>query len=184
MFDGLDQKYGLILADPAWTFRIRSEKGNAKSAQAQYPCMTAEQINEMPVADLAAEQCVLVLWATAPLIPQQLKTVEAWGFEYCTMGAWAKRSKSGEGWAFGTGYWLRSAAEFFIIGTRGRPRLKAKNERNLIVSKVREHSRKPDSIYRKCMALADGPYLELFARQCWPGWDAWGNQKDKFTVLK
>jgi N6-adenosine-specific RNA methylase IME4 len=173
-------RYGVILADPPWSFRLYSDKGDAKSPQAHYSCMSIEDMQAMPVNHLAAPDCALLMWATAPMIREALALMQAWGFSYKTMGAWAKQSSTGSRWAFGTGYCFRSAAEFFLLGTRGRPRLQSRSTRNLIVAPVREHSRKPDDLHRMAEAMYPGPYLELFARERRPGWDCWGNEVDKF----
>ena len=174
--------YRVVLADPPWSFTTYSVAGHAKTPHAHYGCMTLEDIKALPVQSLAApDGCALVLWATAPMLPEALVVMAAWGFTFKTAGAWAKRSKSGEKWAFGTGYILRSAAEFWLIGTRGKiARPLARNVRNLLVDPVREHSRKPDSIYENVERMWPGPRAELFGRERRPGWDGFGNQLDKF----
>lgn len=182
-FLGLEMgAYGVILADPPWSFRTRTQKGLGRSPQAHYACMDLPAIQRLPVAGLAARDCALVLWATAPMLPQALATMDAWGFLYKTGGAWAKQSSTGTKWAFGTGYVLRSASEFFLIGTRGHPKPKTRNVRNLIVAPVREHSRKPDDMRASIEALWAGPYCELFAREAASGWDCWGNDTAKFGI--
>ena len=173
-------RYGAILADPPWYFRNYSAKGEGRNPVAHYPCMTLEAIQALPVAHLAAPDCALVMWATAPMLPQALETMAAWGFTFKSAGAWAKQSSTGAAWAFGTGYCYRSAAEFWLLGTMGRPSVQARNIRNLIVAPVREHSRKPDQMAHDIEKLFRGPYLELFARQRRPGWDCWGNDVEAF----
>lgn len=175
--------YRVIYADPNWKFLTRSQKGEGKSPQAHYNCDSLEDIARLPVATLAAPDCALVMWGTAPMLPDQLAVMECWGFEFKTAGAWAKRSRAGKSWQFGGGFILRSAAEFFLIGTRGDPKPKSKSVRNLIVAPVREHSRKPEEGWQMCERLFDGPYVELFARQRRPGWDCWGNETEKFEAL-
>jgi N6-adenosine-specific RNA methylase IME4 len=166
----------VILAYPPWWFSTYSDKGWGKSAHSHYSCMSLDDVKALPVASLAAPDCVLVLWSTQTHLPMALDVLETWGFTYKTAGAWAKLSKSGTKWPFGTGYILRSAAEFFLIGTRGSPRTRARNKRNLIVAPVREHSRKPDEIYELIEALWPGPYVELFARHRRLGWWSWGDE--------
>lgn len=176
--------YGGILADPAWSYDNWSAAGEAKNPKAHYACMSLDAIKALPVSHLAAGDCLLVMWATAPMLPQGIETMTAWGFRFVTAGAWAKQSRTGEKWAFGTGYVLRSAAEFFLVGALGKPAYQARNIRNLLVAPVREHSRKPDHMHRMVEALVPGPYLELFARERRPGWDAWGNETDKFGATE
>jgi N6-adenosine-specific RNA methylase IME4 len=173
--------FSVIMADPPWAFATRSDKGLKKSPQAHYDCMSLDAIKALPVADISAPDCLLMMWATAPMLPHALEVMAAWGFTYKTMGAWAKRSKTGSKWAFGTGYILRSASEPFLIGTRGAPRVVSKSERNLIVAPVREHSRKPDEARAMLERMIPaGRRLEMFARETAPGWEAWGNQVGRF----
>jgi N6-adenosine-specific RNA methylase IME4 len=148
VFDALPlHQARVILADPPWFFRTHSEKGWHKSTHAKYRCMALERIAALPVADLCAPDCLLVMWATAPHLPQALSVMQAWGLTFETAGCWAKQSRTGSCWVFGTGYLLRSAAEFCLIGTRGRITQLARSSRNLIAAPIREHSRKPDQMY-------------------------------------
>lgn len=175
--------FGAILADPPWYFSNYSEKGEAKNPVAHYDCMDLPAIKGLGVGHHAKPDSALVLWATAPMLPQAFEVMAAWGFTFKTAGAWAKESKSGEKIAFGTGYVFRSAAEFYLVGTLGKPAIKSRSIRNLIWAPVREHSRKPDQMHADVEALFDGPYLELFARETRPGWTVWGNQTEKFAVI-
>ncbi|MEC4591629.1 MT-A70 family methyltransferase [Nitrospirillum amazonense] len=175
-------RYSVILADPPWQYRLYSQKGESKAPQAHYDCMDLDAIKALPVSQLAAPDAVCVMWATAPLLPQAIETMRAWGFAYKTAGAWGKQSSTGRSWAFGTGYVYRSAAEFWLVGTIGRPEQRSRSIRNLIVAPVREHSRKPDQMHADIEALWHGPYCELFARQARPGWDSWGNQVGLFQA--
>lgn len=182
-FGALEQgAYRVILADPPWSFSLYSEKGETKSPQAHYACMELPAIKALPVGALAHEDgCALVMWATAPMLPQAIETMAAWHFTFKSAGAWAKRSSTGASWAFGTGYCFRSAAEFFLLGTRGKPRQRVRNIRNLIVAPVQAHSRKPDEMHAACETLWDGPRVEMFARRRREGWDAWGNEAPEDT---
>jgi N6-adenosine-specific RNA methylase IME4 len=173
-------RYRVILADPPWFFENYSAKGQHKSPHRHYDCLTSDQIEALPVRELAADDCVLALWATAPTLPIAMMTLTLWGFTYKTCGAWAKRSKGGEKWTFGTGYIYRSAAEIWLIGTRGNPRARVRNVRNLIDAPVREHSRKPDQLRADLTRQFAGPRCELFAREQTFGWDCWGDQLKTF----
>lgn len=172
--------YGALLVDPPWAWETYSEAGQGKSPQSQYSCMDLAAIRALPMAELVRDDAVLFLWATFPMLPQALSVMGFWGFRYVTGLPWAKQSKSGQGWAFGTGYWVRNAAELLLIGTSGAPGPKTRGRRGLIVSPLREHSRKPDDVYALVEEVAHGPYAELFARQRRPGWDCWGHETDKF----
>jgi N6-adenosine-specific RNA methylase IME4 len=177
------QSYGVIYADPAWRFTNFSKKGEAKNPLAHYDCMSTDDMLRLPVRQLAAPNCALVMWATAPMLPDALRLMTGWGFTFKSAGAWAKQSSTGRRWAFGTGYCFRSAAEFFLLGTIGKPKSQSNSIRNLIVAPTREHSRKPDEMHANLETMfPDVPRCELFARTQRPGWDAWGNETTKFDA--
>lgn len=178
-------KYGVIYADPPWTFQTHSDKGKGRSAVAHYDCMSLADIKALPVADLAAQDCVLLLWTTDPHLRNAFDVIEAWGFAYKTVGFyWAKCPQDTyqrgytDDWPIGTGYWTRANPEQCLLATRGHPKRLNADVRKLIVSPRREHSRKPDEVYERIERLCTGPYLELFARQRRAGWDAWGSEVD------
>lgn len=175
--------YGVITADCPWSFKLWSRKDLSKSPDHHYSCMTLDDIRALPVSDLAARDCVLIMWATAPMLDQQIDVLKGWGFQFKTAGSWAKRSSTGAKWAFGTGYVFRSAAEFYLVGTRGKPRSAVRDVRNLIVAPVREHSRKPDQMRTDLERMfPEVPRCELFGRQRAENWDVWGNQTDRFAA--
>ena len=184
-------KYGAIVADPAWAYAMRSDKGHEKSPEAHYETMPLDAIKALPVRDLAAPDCLLVLWSTWPHLAQAIEVMATWGFTFKTGGAWIKRTATGKT-AFGTGYLLRSASEPFLIGTIGSPKIRSRSQRNVIetiedfpslVDAVRrEHSRKPAEM-RDIVAerlLPDQFACELFAREPWPGHEVWGNETRLF----
>ena len=168
-------KYRVILADPPWSFRTYSAKGNGRSAEAHYDCMPLDDIKALPISDYADKDCVLFLWTTDPFLRVAFDVIEAWGFTYKTVGFyWAKTPTN---W-FGTGYWSRANPEQCLLATRGKPKRIAANVPKLIMAPRRAHSRKPDEIYDRIEQLCVGPYIELFARQRRQGWDAIGNEAD------
>lgn len=195
-FAGLG-KYGAILADPPWRYEVWSGEtavrrvhsiGSNVSAAVHYETMPADDIRALPVAELAAKDCVLFLWVTWPTLPQAMQLIEAWGFNYKTCAfAWMK-AHAGQVELFheeieahmGLGYWTRSNSEVCLLATRGKPRRLSKDVRQGIIAPRREHSRKPEGVHERIERLVGGPYLELFARQRRAGWDAWGNETDKF----
>lgn len=180
IFETLLPPYDLIMADPPWSFRTYSDKGHGKSAQTHYACLGGDAIRALPVADLAAPDCLLWLWATNPMLPQALETLAAWGFAYSTAGVWVKRTRTGR-LAFGTGYRLRCSHEPFLIATRGKPR-NTRAVRSVVEGLVREHSRKPEEAFAAAEALMpDARRVELFSRARRPGWDVWGDETDLFT---
>ena len=174
--------YGLVKADPPWSFDNWSEGGNAKNAKAQYDCMPTAEIARLPVGHLAGGDCWLMLWATSPMLPDAFEVMKSWDFKFVTAGCWVKRGPSGK-LAFGTGYVLRTAAEFFLLGKIGNPPTFSKSVRNVIEGPRRQHSRKPDQAYTAAEKLF-GPVrrADLFSRQTRPGWDSWGYEKSKFDA--
>lgn len=175
-------RYNLIVADPPWRFQTRSRKGvTAKGAGGQYRTMRHEDIKALALADLAAPDCLLWLWATNPMLPAALDVLSAWGFQFKTAGHWAKTTRNGKQ-AFGTGYILRCAGEPFLIGTRGVPKT-ARNVRSVIMGPVREHSRKPEAAFAAAEQLIPGARrIELFGRESRPGWDVFGDEAGKFNA--
>lgn len=173
--------FGLINADPPWRFKLHNEEtGAKKSAQGAYDCMSLEDIKRMPVGVLAADDCVLLLWTTHPMIPQALEVMEAWGFEYKTSGVWSKRNHETGKLAMGTGYLLRCASEPFLVGTRGKPKV-TRSTRTVIEGKRREHSRKPEEAFEMMEKwVPNVPRIELFSRQRREGWTTWGDETHKF----
>lgn len=174
---------GAVLADPAWSFAVRSPKGEGRSASQHYTCMTLEAIAALPVVEWAAPDAWLFLWTTTPMLPQALQVMSAWGFTYSGSAfCWVKQNKSGHGFHMGMGFTTRKNVELCLLGRRGPP-VRARDVRELIVAPRREHSRKPDEQYERIERLCAGPYLELFARQQWPGWVAVGDELQRFTPV-
>ena len=175
---------GAILADPAWSFVVRSPKGEGRSASQHYAVMPLEVIAALPVTEGAAPDSWLFLWTTTPMLLQALQVMSAWGFAYSGSAfCWVKQNKSGCGFHMGMGFTTRKNVELCLLGRRGRPPIRAHDVRELIVAPRREHSRKPDKQYERIERLCDGPYLELFARQRWPGWIAIGDELRRFAPM-
>ena len=173
-----DKKYNIIYADPPWRFRLWNNKASRSCADNHYPTMKLSSIKNLPVMDLADENCVLFLWATAPCLDECIKTAQAWGFTYKTVGfVWIKTNKHNNRIFTGMGYWSRSNAEFCLLCTRGKPHRVHTNIHQVVFAPRREHSRKPDTMRNRIVALCgDVPRIELFARQRTEGWDVWGNE--------
>ena len=175
--------YSLLSIDPPWTFRTFSPKGWGKSAQKHYQTMTIEDIAALPVASLAAEDCLVWLWCTAPMLDQQIDILKGWGARYVSSGVWCKTTESGK-LAFGTGYSFRNCHEIVVLGAYGRPKIASKSVRSVIMATAREHSRKPDLAYIAARALIPhGRAAELFARESREGWETWGFEATKFDEV-
>lgn len=191
-----DKHYGLVYGDPAWRFKTfkapaEGDRGR-RDAERYYPTMSIEEICALPVKRVAAKDCWLIMWCSWPFLLMGLRAMNAWGFKYSSsFKVWVKLKKSHpptkvfiqnpEDFNTGTGYTTRKNTEFCLLGRRGSPKRLAGDVRELIVSPLREHSRKPE-IYTEIERFAGGPYLELNARTEIPGWDQWGNEIGKFTT--
>lgn len=189
MFEGLSPPYGAILADPPWKFQPWGKNYiSGRDPENYYSLMTGPEIKAMPVADLAADDCVLFLWVTWPLLLQGLEVIAAWGFTYKTCAfAWMKANGSQMDLFndeieadMKLGYWTRANSEVCLLGTCGKPKRLNADVRQGIIEPARQHSRKPDCVHERIERLVAGPYLELFARQRKDKWDAWGNEVGKF----
>lgn len=166
-------KYGAILADPPWSYEMRSAKGYEKSPEAHYDTMEDAEIAALPVSHLAERDALLVLWAVWPKLPAALAAMAAWGFRYKTGGSWTKTTPSGKR-CFGTGYILRSTTEPFLVGTIGEPAIASKSIRNLIESPRRKHSQKPPEMRENIEKLRPRAFCaELFGIDPRPGWELW-----------
>jgi N6-adenosine-specific RNA methylase IME4 len=166
-----DKKFGVIYADPPWTFEPYSdETGMDRAAGNYYPTMDGELICRMDIP--AADDCVLFLWATVPMLPSALTVMKAWGFEYKSHLIWKKNKE-------GTGYWNRNQHELLLIGTKGNIPAPAPGEQSssVIEAPVGKHSAKPTVFRKQIEAMFPSlPKIELFAREKADGWDCWGNE--------
>lgn len=180
--------FDVVMADPPWPWETYSAKGEAKSPTAQYATMSFEAIDALRIGDLLAPGGVLFLWCTWPLIERQTQTIRRWGLQARTGGVWAKRTPTGK-LRWGTGYLIRSCCEPFLIATLADHRFRGSSLPNLIETVedavldgvAREHSRKPDEVYRLLEAVTPGRRrADIFARQTRPGWTGWGDQLAKF----
>ena len=171
------KKYSVIYADPPWSFNVYSGKVKIRSADRHYDTQSLDDIKAMPVAELAADDCALMMWAVMPELPGALEVIKAWGFTYKTVAfTWVKENRSGNGLFWGMGYWTRANAEVCLLATKGAPKRQAMDVHQIIMSPVSEHSRKPDEAQVRIERLLPGPYLELYGRRPTPGWTVWGNQ--------
>lgn len=174
-----------ILADPPWRFQNRTGKVAPEHRRlSRYDTMTTAEVCALPVAEAAADNAHLYLWVPNALIADGLRVMEAWGFAYKSNIVWAKRRKDGGPDGRGVGFYFRNVTELLLFGTKGRMRTLAPGRRqvNMIETRKREHSRKPDEQYPIIEACSPGPYLELFARYPRPGWVSWGLEADEQTL--
>lgn len=178
------EKFGTILADPPWQFANRTGKMAPEHKRLnRYPTMNLDEIAALPVHKISAEPSHLYLWVPNALLQEGLHVMKAWGFEYKTNIVWQKIRKDGEPDGRGVGFYYRNTTELILFGIRGknaRTLAPGRSQVNVIKSRKREHSRKPDEQYDIIEACSWGPYLELFARGGRKGWSSWGNQAEDY----
>ena len=176
------KKYATVYADPPWRFQNRTGKVAPEHKRLnRYETMTVEDIMALPVSDIVEEKAHLYLWVPNALLPEGLKVMEAWGFTYKGNIIWEKVRKDGQPDGRGVGFYFRNVTEILLFGIKGgsnRTLAPARSQVNLIRSRKREHSRKPDEIIPVIESCSRGPFIELFARGDREGWDMWGNQAD------
>lgn len=192
--------YGLILADPPWAFRTFNGRDRTptqkrfREAEDHYPTMSIDDMAKLPVASIAAKDCALAMWIVGSHCDVALDLGRAWGFTFRTdLLYWLKQKLIDAQQIdmftgdiappkMSMGYYTRKQLEPCWLFTRGSPPVKAHDVRQLIIAPPREHSRKPVEQYDRLDRLfGDVPRLELFSRTPAKGWDAWGNETNKFA---
>lgn len=176
------RSFATILADPPWRFMNRTGKMAPEHRRlSRYGTLTVDEIAKIPVSNIAAVTAHLYLWVPNALLPEGLRVMREWGFQYKTNVVWHKIRKDGKSDGRGVGFYFRNVTELVLFGIRGknaRTLTPGRRQVNYIATRKREHSRKPDELYDIIEACSPGPYLELFARGERSGWLAWGNQAD------
>lgn len=171
--------FSTVLADPPWRFTNRTGKVAPEHRRLdRYDTMTLEDIKGLPVEDVVARDAHLYLWVPNALLPEGLEVMQAWGFRYISNIVWAKRRKDGGPDGRGVGFYFRNVTELILFGVRGSMRTlpPARSQVNMIETRKREHSRKPDEQYELIEQCSPGPYLEMFARYPRNGWQVWGDE--------
>lgn len=178
------RKFRTILADPPWQFQNRTGKVAPEHRRlTRYPTMLLEEICALPVRECAESTAHLYLWVPNALLPAGLQVMREWGFEYKSNLVWHKVRKDGGSDGRGVGFYFRNVTELVLFGVRGknaRTLSAGRRQVNLLSTRKREHSRKPDEFYDIVESCSPGPYLELFARGARPGWWVWGNQAEDY----
>lgn len=175
--------FATILADPPWQFANRTGKIAPEHARlSRYPTLRLEEICKLPVGEYAKSTAHLYLWVPNALLPDGLAVMAAWGFTYKSNLVWHKIRKDGGSDGRGVGFYFRNVTEIILFGVRGknaRTLNPARSQVNLLATRKREHSRKPDEQYEIIESCSTGPFLELFGRGTRAGWKTWGNQADE-----
>jgi N6-adenosine-specific RNA methylase IME4 len=178
------QRFHTVLADPPWQFQNKTGKVAPEHKRLnRYGTMTLEEIGDLPVASICVEPAHLYLWVPNALLPEGLRVMKAWGFQYKSNLIWHKVRKDGGPDGRGVGFYFRNTTEIILFGVRGkdaRTLAPGRRQVNIIKSMKREHSRKPDEQYKIIEACSPGPFVELFARGPREGWVTWGNQAEEY----
>lgn len=188
--DDWDGLYNIIYADPAWKFGNRLRNGSPEANGTKnvvhrnltetYNVMTTDEICKLPIKDITAKDSALFLWTTDAHLEQAMKVINAWGFKYKTVGfTWLKKEKSGIQSCY-VGFWTLKCGEICLFATKGNMSkyLKKRNVRQLVEATRGKHSEKPNEVRQRIVEMFgnDLPKVELFARENFDGWDAWGNE--------
>ncbi len=178
------RRFHTVLADPPWQFQNKTGKVAPEHKRLnRYGTMKLEDICSLPVAQVCLEPAHLYLWVPNALLPEGLRVMAAWGFQYKSNLVWHKVRKDGGPDGRGVGFYFRNTTELILFGVRGknaRTLAPGRKQVNIIKSTKREHSRKPDEQYQLIEACSPGDYLEMFARGSRPGWVSWGNQSEEY----
>ena len=178
------KRFATIVADPPWQFENRTGKMAPEHKRLnRYPTLALDEIKSIPVKDAAESTAHLYLWVPNALLAEGLEVMKAWGFTYKTNLIWYKIRKDGGPDGRGVGFYFRNVTEIILFGVRGKnPRTlqPGRSMPNIISSRKREHSRKPDEQYKLYEECSWGPYLEMFSRGNRPNWTCWGNQADGY----
>lgn len=184
----MSMKFNVIYADPPWSYDDKAL--NRGGAERHYSTMTIDDICALPVAEMAADDCVLFLWGTWPKLYESLLVIKAWGFEFKTCAfVWVKTNKRTNIKQFsflpqdsfdsfwGMGSWTRANTEFCLLATKGNPKRHDAGIHQVIYAPIDKHSKKPEETREKIVKLCgDVPRLEMFARNTTAGWELWGNE--------
>ncbi len=179
------KRFSTVLADPPWQFQNRTGKMAPEHKRlSRYPTMSLQEIKDLPVEAIVKDTAHLYLWVPNALLADGLQVMEHWGFTYKTNLIWYKVRKDGGPDRRGVGFYFRNVTEMILFGVRGtnvRTLQPGRSQENIISSRKREHSRKPDEQYEIIESCSWGPRIELFARGPRKGWFSWGNQADEYN---
>ena len=180
------KKFSTILADPPWQFQNSTGKIAPEHKRLnRYPTLDLEKIKALPVDEISKDRCHLYLWVPNALVSEGLDVMKSWGFQYKSNIIWQKIRKDGEPDGRGVGFYFRNTTEMLLFGVKGknvRTLKPGRTQVNVIKSRKREHSRKPDEQYKIIEECSWGPYLELFARGKRKKWTVWGNESKFYNI--
>ncbi|HEY5225432.1 MAG TPA: MT-A70 family methyltransferase [Methylovirgula sp.] len=186
LFAANGRQFSTILADPPWRFINRTGKMAPEHRRlSRYGTMTIEDIAALPVADMTADPAHLYLWVPNALLPEGIEVLRSWGFQYKSNIVWHKIRKDGGSDGRGVGFYFRNVTELILFGVKGknaRTLSAGRRQVNMIETRKREHSRKPDELYPIIEACSPGPYFEMFARGTRENWTTFGDQSENYDI--
>lgn len=151
-----ENKYDIIYADPPWSYNDKALAGN-RGACCKYPVMNTKDMYNFPVKYLAADDCVLFMWATMPKLDEAFELMNAWGFKYKTCAfTWIKKNKKSDSLFWGMGNWTRANTELCLLGIKGKPKRESASVHSVVISPIEEHSKKPDEVRKRIEQLMGG----------------------------
>jgi N6-adenosine-specific RNA methylase IME4 len=177
------KKYKIIYADPPWSYNDKMS-GHSFSLDHEYETQSKNWIQNLPITNIAENDCVLFLWATSPLLPEALDVIKSWGFKYKTVAfCWSKRTKHGKN-VSNLGRWTMGNIEVCLLATKGKPQRISNNIKQLVIAERNKHSAKPHAVRERIVELmGTQSRIELFAREKTEGWDVWGNEVESDIEL-
>lgn len=178
----MPNKYDVVYADPPWDHYGSPTKWAA--AGKEYPLMKDEEILAFPMKSYLADKGVLFLWATCPRLDFAITCIESWGLKYRGVGfVWVKTKKDGTpiGAQGVRPSIVKPLTELVLCASsvaRGRPMpLGSESVCQTVFAPREEHSKKPNEVRERIELLyPSAAKIELFARETYPDWDAWGNE--------
>jgi N6-adenosine-specific RNA methylase IME4 len=166
--------FDVAVVDPPTSFELYSQKGNKKSASAQYETMSWDDLAALPVGHLVRGNGIILLWACPPTLDRSIELLKQWGARYKTELVWPKRR-------LGTGYRVRGMHESILLGVFGDERQIHDTFYGVVEGRARQHSRKPTRFYEMVVERTPGlDRCDIFARETRPGFTKWGRESTKF----
>ena len=156
-----------IVIDPAWDYSEEGDNDAFGRIRPSYHTMPMEEIEALPIAQIADDNAHLYLWVTNRTIQKAFHLVEAWGFRYITCLTWIKPH-------YGVGNYYRSQTEHVLFGVRGTQPLKRHDVGTWFEAPCGKHSVKPDKFYELVESCSYAPYIDIFGRKERDGWTVWG----------
>lgn len=180
-------KFDIIYADPPWSFKVWNKKGKTRTAESYYDTMSNEELYKLKVSELSNDNAVLLLWVPNSHLESGLNLIKNWGFVFKTIGfIWVKTTKNGK-YHFGMGHYTRPSCEVCLIAIKGKGlKRELKNIRQLVISQIMKHSKKPSEVRSKIKQLFGNNknYLEMFATEKCNGWTSIGNEISNLDIRK